>query len=159
MKKLMPALLAGVLLLGLTAPPSFAGKKKKPKPVTLEESGTIAASNPLGQVFFGVTEGEFVQVSQCGGLPTTQGLDGWVVEVPEGLMLQGGQISVKGTGSAVPHDLAIYFYDSGCGLMNDYTLNSGADEAGLMPAGAAWIVLDALVGVNTTFELSATTQI
>ncbi|HEX2240596.1 MAG TPA: hypothetical protein VHJ82_05595 [Actinomycetota bacterium] len=157
MKKLLLALLAATLVLGLTAAPSIAGKKKKPKTFTLEETGTITAMNPVGMLFFGVTEGEFVQTG-CAGIPTTQGLDGWVIQVPAELMSQGGPVSLKGTGSAVPHDLALYFYDSSCTLM-DPQLNAGADEAGLLPAGAAWIVIDSLVGANTTFTLTATTQI
>ena len=157
MRKLLAVVLMGALVAGVAASPSFAAKKKKPKPIVVEETGTIAAANPAGQVLFGVTEGEFVQVNACASMPASQGFDGYVVELPEAFGYKGGNVELVVT-SPAPHDYAIYFYDFGCGLMNDYTLNAGDDESGFIPMGARWIVIDQLVGANTSFALSATSN-
>ncbi|MGH2729516.1 MAG: hypothetical protein ACRDJI_02785 [Actinomycetota bacterium] len=160
MKRFLAVLLTGALVVAVAASPSLAGKKKKkkPVPVVLEETGTIEGSNPAGQFLFGVTEGEFVQVNACASLPASQSVDGYVVELPEAFRMKGGALELVGA-SPGPYDLAVYYYDLGCGLMNDYSLNAGSDEAGLVPAGAGWIVIDALVGANTSFTLSATSNV
>ena len=163
MKKLFATAIAASLVLGLLAGPSaLAGKKKKkPKPpatrtVTLEESGTIMAPAPTSIALFGITEGEFAQT--C-AMPASQGVDGWVVELPEDFRMGTGLIDVVGTDATGAHDLDVYFYDSACGLMVDYSLTGGADESGAIAPGAAWAVVDLFIGANATFELKATATI
>jgi extracellular elastinolytic metalloproteinase len=161
MKRFLAVLLAGALVLAVAASPALAGKKKKkkPAPVVVEETGTIQGANPAGQVLFGVTEGEFTQVHTCAQMPASQGVDGWVIELPEAFWMKGGALELAGS-SPAPYDLNVYYYDVGCTLMADVWLTGGgADEAGAVPIGAKWIVVDAIVGANNSFTLNATSNV
>ena len=160
MKKLFAMLIAATLVLGVLAGPSaFAGKKKK-KPatrtVTLEESGSMLVPAPTSIALFGITEGEFV--STC-AMPASQGVDAWVLELPDDFRLGTAQIEVVGADVTGAHDIDVYFYDSGCGLMVDYSLTGGPDESGSIAPGAAWVVVDLFVGANATIDLKATATI
>lgn len=161
MKKLFATLLAATLVFGVIAGPSaFAGKKKKkPRVVTLEESGSMVIPGPQGQVLFGITEGEFTQVHTCAQMPVSQGLDAYVIEIPEAFRFGTGSLEVTGGDTSGAHDINLYFYDAGCGLMADVWLVDGPDPQGAIPAGAAWAVLDLIVGANASFDLKATATV
>ena len=157
MKKLFAMLIAATLVLGVLAGPSaFAGKKKKTRTVTLEESGSMIVPAPSSAVLFGITEGEFVNT--C-AMPASQGVDAWVVELPEDFRLGTALIEVVGADVTGAHDVDVYFYDSGCSLMNDYSLTGGPNESGSIAPGAAWVVVDLFLGANATFDLKATATI
>jgi hypothetical protein len=161
-KKLFAVLIGASLVLGLLAGPSaLAGKKKKKKPVTvtLEESGAMKIPSPVSALFFGITEGEFVQANSCASLPASQGIDGWVVELPQEFAMGTGQVEVIGTDTSGAHDFNVYFYDAGCALMDDYSLTGGTDESGAIAPGTAFIVIDLFVGANATFDLKATATV
>lgn len=164
MKKSLIVTLAAALALGAVAAPSaVAGKKKKKKkksaPVTrtFEESGTIAAPAVTGLAIGGLTTAEFVVVNECASLPTSQGFDGHVVEIPVGFRMGTAELEILGS-SAGTYDLDAYFYDGGCGLMEPY-MRDGADPTGPIPLGAAWVAVELFVGANTSFDLKATATV
>lgn len=163
MKKLFAILVAGTLVLGVLAGPSaLAAKKKKKAPtsrtITLEESGSMAAPAPQSILLFGVTEGEFRLVNECASLPVSQGIDGWVVEVPPEFQLGTASLEVLGTDTTGAYDLDVYFLDASCSVMEPY-MQEGADPSGTILPGAAWIVIDLFAGTNATFDLKATVKV
>lgn len=165
MKKSLVFVLAAVLVAGLIGGPALAGKKKKkkaPEPVTetitYTESGTMTGPAPSSLAIGGVTESEFTVVNDCASLPSSQGLDGHVVLLPEEYKDGNATLEVVGTDATGQHDMDVYFYDSACGLMEPY-MTEGSDPSGAIPAGAAAAVVDLLVGANASFELTATNTI
>ena len=166
MKKLFATLVAMTLVLGVLAGPSaLAGKKKKKKKapvtreITFEESGSMIVPGPTGAALFGLTEAEFTQVHTCAQMPASQGVDGWVIEVPEEFRLGTATVEVVGADASGAHDFDLYFYDAGCSLMADVWLQDGADPTGAIPGGASWMVIEMIVGGNATFDLKATATI
>lgn len=167
MKKLVVALLASILVVGLVGGSALAGKKKKKKPkppapvtetITFEEEGTTrvpAFTNPVGG---GITELEFVVVNECGSMPSTQGHDGHVVELPEAYRDGNATVTVAGSDATGQYDYNVYLYDSACNLMEPY-IEEGADASGGIPAGAQWAVGDMVGGAQGSFELTTTNTI
>ena len=159
MRKLFAMLVAATLVLGVLAGPSaFAGKKKKTRTITLEESGSMAAPAPQSILLFGVTEGEFRVVNECASMPVSQGIDGWVVEVPPEFQLGTASLEVLGADTTGAYDLDVYFLDAGCTVMEPY-MQGGVDPSGTILPGAAWIVVDLFAGANATFDLKATVTV
>ena len=160
MKKSLMVMLAAALTVGAIAAPSAqAGKKKKaPKTVTFEESGTIVAPAADGVAFGGVTTMEFVIANACASPPTTQGFDGHIVELPMDFRLGTATIEVTGSDTSGAHDLDVYFYDAGCALLEPY-MTDGANPAGAIPPGATYAAIELFVGANATFDLKATATV
>lgn len=167
MRKPLIAALTAALLVGAVGVPAEAAKKKKkpakpPVPVTqtitFTEEGSLRAPAPSSLLLFGVTDGEFLVVNECGSLPATQGHDAWVIEIPAEYSDGNATVEVKGADSTGQYDLNLYFYDAGCSLM-DPELTDGVDPAGSIPGGAKWAVATMPVGANATFELTGTNTI
>ena len=136
------AVLGLALLLALTSQAAFAGKKKKaPKPYKSEE-----VSLGVAHTFAYGTTGEVVSVTaqdfqQSCAVPTSQGVDAHVFEVPpEYQKIAAGVKAIGVAAGPVGYDLDMFFYDASCAL----TFASqavGTDETGFMPAGTSWILL------------------
>lgn len=162
-KFIITALIAG-LLAGAVAPSAIAAKKKKKptapttKVVTFEESGTIVAPALTSAAFGGITTMEFIIANSCATPPTTQGHDGYIVELPMDFRAGGATIEVIGTDTSTAGDLDVYFYDAGCGLMEPY-MTEGANPAGDIPPGATWAAVELAVGANSSFTLKATATV
>lgn len=118
-------------------------------PVVVE--GEIAVGTPATEVLTSVTRGEFILT--CNPEPRTQGTDGWVITLPEGS--GDGLQRMTVTGSGGEHDLEIYFYDSECSPTGDIATEE-PDEAGPIPAGSAYAVVDLWIGVGTSFTATIT---
>lgn len=165
MRKILATTAAAALLLAVAAaPPALAKKKKKPpapvtRTITFEESGSMSIPGPTGSVLSGLTEGEFTVVNECASMPMSQGLDGYVVELPAEFQLGTATLQVLGADATGMYDMDAYFYDAACGLMDGVSLTEGADPAGGVPAGAKWVMVDLFVGANATFDLTATATI
>ena len=157
MRKVLIAGLTALLLVGAISMPATAGKKKKKKPqtITFTEEGSLRAPAPTSLVLFGVTDGEFLVVNECGSMPATQGHDAWIVEIPTDYAMGTGMLEVKGADATGAYDLNVYFYDAGCGLMEPY-LTDGADPTGPINAGAKWAIVTMPQGANATFTFTAT---
>ena len=167
MKKLVVFLLASLLVTAVVAGPASAGKKKKkPKPppapvtqtITFEEEGTAKVPVLTNKVGGGVTELEFVIKNECASLPTTQGHDGHVLELPEQYRDGNATLTLTGTDTTGQYDYNVYLYDADCNLLEPY-IEEGADATGAIPAGAQWAVVDMVMGVQGSFKLTATNTI
>ncbi len=155
MKKSLAVLVAGALVFGsLGAPSAVAKKKKKTKTITFEAEGSMAIPNPSTIAIGGITESEFTSVHECGAMPTSQGVDGFVIEVPEEYRSGTAMVNVAGSDTTGQYDMDVYFYDAGCSLMEPY-MTDGVDPAGYIPPGAAWAVVDLWVGANASFTFTA----
>jgi extracellular elastinolytic metalloproteinase len=151
LRKALALVLSLGLLVGVLGTSAQAGKKKKkPKTITFEAEGTIAGFNPVSAVIAGVTELEFREA--CAGEPASQGLDGYVVEIPRKFQNGTAMLEVKGANPTGVYDLDVYYYSTACELMEPY-LTDGEDPSGLIPPGAAWAIVDSFVGVGTGFTL------
>ena len=145
------------LVLALTAAlagPSVAKKKKKgPKPYTSEEV-TVQLGHPVfygaSGTVVGVTPQEFIR--SC-ALPSSNGLDAYVFEVPKDY--QKIQASIEATGSAegIEHDIDIYLFDSSCTSTGAFNA-AGTDESGVIAAGTAFILLHNYTGGPTTMQFT-----
>lgn len=161
MRKPLIVGLTAVLLLGAIGMPASAGKRKKKKPpqtITFTEEGSLRAPAPTSLLYFGITDGEFLVVNECASMPTTQGHDAWIVEIPTEYSDGTAMLDVKGADATGAYDLDVYFYDAGCALMEPY-LTDGVNPAGMIIGGAKWAVVTMPVGANATFTLTGTATV
>ena len=137
---------------------ALAAKKKKPKRWK-SETVSLGIAHPVvygstGQVN-SVTAHEFV--ARC-DTPASQGVDGWVFEVPG--EYQKINAVVKAVGHAagpVGYDVDIYSYDADCAIKS-VSNAEGTDENGYILAGSAWIFVHNYQGDPNTqahIELSS----
>ncbi|HJR45063.1 MAG TPA: hypothetical protein VJ927_05610 [Actinomycetota bacterium] len=133
------------------AVPASAKKKKGPKPYK-SETVTVEFGHPVfngySGTLVGVTPQEFLNT--C-AIPSSNGLDAWVFEVPAEYQKIQSLIEASGVGTtdgALLADIDIYLFDDACaahGLFN----NPGTDESGVLAPGTAYIVLHNYVGGPT----------
>ena len=144
------ALVAGLLGGALVGP--VDAKKKKPKPVKFSTTGTLVTSNPLEvEAETGVTRTEFL--NSC-SVPQSQGLDGYVIELPEKVTKKNANVTLSGTGQGIVIDLDMYFFSATCestGAISTEALN----EAGLMAAGTKFVLVSAYFGHDIDFTFSS----
>lgn len=133
---------------------------------TWDQTGTILVSNAATRLYGGISElGGACGESLDPDVPhdTWQGLDGYWFELPE--EAAGHDATMTASASAVPedapapgNDVDAWFYDAGCTLIrptqdpNAYHMATpGSTEFGVVPEGAAWVVVDLVTGANATF--------
>ena len=152
-----------LLILGLVlalaaalAAPATAAKKKGPKPFKSEVIAT-AVGHPVlysaSGTVLGVTPQEFINT--C-ALPTTNGLDAAVFEVPADYQKITSQIEATGVGTtdaAVPADVDIYLFDSSCAAVGAFN-SVGTSESGVLAAGTAYVLLHNYTGGPTDLQFT-----
>ncbi|MGH2806181.1 MAG: hypothetical protein ACRDKT_02785 [Actinomycetota bacterium] len=116
-----------------------AAPKKKPKPYK-SEVGTTGIPHPIVYGSTGsvnaITAKEFE--AQC-ATPASNGLDGYVFEVPKEYQNRVATVYATAESSATGvYDLDMYVYDKNC--VNTLAINAvGTDEVGVFGKGTAWI--------------------
>lgn len=151
------------LILALTAAlvgPAAAGKKKKkkkgPKPYV---SDTVTVD--IGHPAFFATAGTPVLITaqdflrSC-SVPSTNGLDAYVFEVPEDYQKIPALVKAIGDSApAVEYDLDMFLYDAECTNTGAFQA-VGTDEVGVMNAGTAFVMVHNYTGdpVDLHIELS-----
>lgn len=146
---------------------AFTTDNAKISPLDLEPeapftaSGTIQVGNAgtgagslagVDELSLAVTQNEFVTTQNP--KPTSQGVDGYVVSLPEQYGDGIHNISVAGT-SDNGHDIDLYFYDAGFNVIGSVA-TSAADESGVVPGGTKYIYVGLYSGANTNFNLNVT---
>ncbi len=151
----MRRLVVLVLCLALVAAPAAAkGKKKKgPKPWSSPEVAILVPHpvfyNTTGEVL-GITMQEFLNT--C-AMPATNGLDGYVFEVPAEYKGYEAAVRTVSGASAAASDLDIWVFDDACELQRGYQV-AGTDEAGFLLKDTAWMVVTNYLGdPNQLFHL------
>lgn len=140
-KILISAVAASLVVAPVGAGALAKGKKKAPKPYVSEEI-TIEMGHPAfhgnSGTLLTVTAQEFIRT--C-AIPTTNGVDAAVYEIPADYRGVAATIKAIGTGASVqPHDLDIYLYDESCTEAGFYNA-TGTDEIGILTPEAAFVVL------------------
>lgn len=98
-----------------------------------------------------MTQNEFVTTQNKA--PASQGLDGYVVEVPQ-LYADGlHTVTAAGSGDGA-YDLDLYFYDAGFTLLGSQATSS-ADESTVLPGGTRYVYVGLYSGANVAFTLTA----
>lgn len=103
--------------------------------------GHLKASNPTNfQVDVGVTRQDFED--GCDYAPRTQGVDGWVQEIPAELADGTSQITAGAESVSAVWDLDMWFYDENCTLIGSATEDTFAEaETADIPAGAKYVLV------------------
>ncbi|MGH2756845.1 MAG: hypothetical protein ACRDI3_03560 [Actinomycetota bacterium] len=143
-RRLVVPLVVLALVASLVVPSAVAGKKKKPKPWKSEE-GSIAVPHTMLISSTGernnVTLREFE--ARC-AIPATNGLDGYVYEVPKEYQTIPSKIAARGSGGT--RALYIILYDKDCQMQMYFTGSDAIpstedDTEGAMPPGIAYVGL------------------
>jgi hypothetical protein len=114
--------------------------------------GTIRGGHPGNEVGVGVTRTEFE--SDCEYTPRTNGVDGWVAEIPDHLADGTTALAASAVGSVTGvYDLDMYFYNESCGLLSAVE-NIGTDESGMIPAETAYVMVTNWVGEPVVVQLT-----
>ena len=153
-KKLLIVGLVLSLAAAFAAPAS--AKKKGPKPFK-SETITVDVGHPVlnsqSGTVVGVTPQEFINT--C-ALPTTNGLDAAVFEVPADYQSITSLIEATGVGTtdtAVPADVDIYLFDESC-VANGKFNAAGTSESGVLAAGTAFVLLHNYTGGPTDLQFT-----
>lgn len=142
------------LLGALSVSPALAKKKKAKPPITFEAAGTVALGNPGGLNDASLTGNEFTNT--C-AIPASQGVDGFVVELSEEISKVTSTVLVSGSDATGSYDLDMYFYSAECSPMGSASTEA-SDEFGAFPAGTKYVLVNAFVGAQIEFKLTATEQ-
>jgi extracellular elastinolytic metalloproteinase len=143
---------------------AFGPGKTKIEPLTLEPEepfvaeGVVQAGNAgtgIGSLAgvdasLAVTENEFVTTQNP--TPTTQGLDGHVVTLPENYGDGIHTFTLTGPGD-VSYDYDIYFYNENFELIGSVA-TAGADETEVVPGGTKYVYVGLYSGANIPFTFT-----
>ena len=147
------ALLAGALAVPATAVTS-AGSGSKAR---FEASGWLTVSNVpdetgvLPAFVNGVTVTEFR--SNCAVPPTTQGFDGYVIELPSRMRGVAATVKLQSSpGGSLIRDAYMLFFDRSCRYKGQAGWYS-EDDTGSIEAGTAYILVSASKGAQIRFTL------
>ena len=156
MKKLLVLALVLGLVVSIIGPAGAKKKKKAPKPYVTEE-----VSIELGHPVFNGNSGTLVSVTAqefmntC-AVPSSNGVDGWVFEVPAEYQTIAASAEATGTGAtdaAAPADMDMYFFDETCKQVGQANA-AGTDEFGAINPGVAFIFLHNYTGGPTTGQIT-----
>lgn len=157
-KKLLVLALVAALLAAFAAPSVAKKKKKGPKPYT-SETVTVQLGhtvlNSQSQTLVGVTPQEFL--NSC-AIPSSNGVDAWVFEVPAEYQKITSLIEAEGVGvtdGAVAADMDIYLFDAACEQIGTFN-TVGTSESGALSAGTAFILLHNYAGGPTDMSFTLT---
>ncbi len=145
------ALILGLVAGALSMPAE--AKKRKPKP--FKTTGSIAIGHPANyEADLGITRGEFTET--C-AVPQSQGIDGYVIEIPASHMKKSAKVSAVGSSETGAYDLDLFFYNASCteiGRAGDI----GTDQMGVMPPGTKYVLVNSWepAGAGIEFTFTAT---
>lgn len=140
MKKIIAV--AAALTLVLAPSSALAGKKKKgPKPYTSETASTVTGHpvlNSASGTILSITGQEFLNT--C-AVPASNGLDGYVFEVPADYQKIASSVEVTGVSPAGDlYDVDLYAFNAEC-VQTQAVNTAGTDESGSLLAGTAYVFI------------------
>lgn len=145
------AILGGIQILG-TAPAMAVAPIGGGRPF-VDPDGAVTLANAAGPDA-SVTFNDFASICST---PVTQGLDAYVVELPDAAADGVHQFATKG-GQELARDLDAYFYDAACAPTGSIASGS-ADEAGPIPPGSKWAVIVLFAGTTDGFTTTVTSTL
>lgn len=141
MKKPLALLLALTVAASIAGPASAGKKKAKgPKPFKSEEvSIQLGHSVMYGNAGtpVGITAQEFM--NNC-GLPTTNGFDAYVWEIPAEYKSVDALVTGIGSGGSAGYDIDFFLFDDACKITLA-SQSTSADEVNVMSKGTASYIL------------------
>lgn len=148
------AVIAGLLGAALVGP---ADARKKRKPIKFSASGTQAVGKPVMVGSAGLTREEFVQT--CSIPSSTQGLDGFVVELPAKVSKVNNLVTLTSSDSTGLDpigwaDIHMFFFSNSCRETGSIA-DSGPGAKGAMPAGTKYVLVSAQAGTGIHFTFSS----
>lgn len=151
MRRAIVVALIACLTAGAFAAPAVAGKKKK-KPAKFSVEGAFDIGNPADYMLnAGLVRNELELT--C-AIPTSQGTDGFVFELPAALQKVHSDASLTGQDATGGPDMDMYFYDEACASTGEVATPE-LDEYGIVPAGTKYVVVSAWMGADVTFLFEA----
>lgn len=152
-RKLVITLLVATMILGTLLAPTQAKKpKKKKSPVTFEAEGSVAIANPADLTGVGITRAEFE--SGCSVPTFTQGVDGYVIELPPKVTSVSTRVFVTGTSPSGVGLLDMFFFDEACRDMGQILGSDDFDP--IMSMGTKFVLVTNWLGDPTDFTFNAT---
>lgn len=133
--------LSMALLFAASAPPSGAAPKRAKKK-TFKAEGTFYGVGVLTHENF---------IVQCPELPTTQGVDAYVVQVPIEFGSKDSIATVVAKSTTLDGVVELSLYGFGCSQGELYL-----KPPLVVPAGTGFIIVQDLQGANGSFELKLT---
>lgn len=112
----------------------------------------VAEGNIAGPVGF-ITEPEWIV--GCPDLPLTQGVDGYVVELPNRFSTADATAHVVGTNSTGIYDMDLHFYSADCERLAVADSTEVDEETSVYPT-TRYILVEAYMGIDTNFRLEVT---
>ena len=154
MRKLLITLMVPTMILASLLAPAQARKaKKKKKPlVTFETNGSIAVANPADLFDVGITRSEFE--TGCSVPAVTQGVDGYVIELPPKVSAVTTRVLVSGTSPSGVGLLDMFFFDKTCA--NTGRILGSYDGDPIMAAGTKFVLVTNWLGDPIEFTFNAT---
>ena len=136
MKRTLILALVLALLAAVAPGSALAGKRKKkgPKPYK-SETVDVAFGHP-GTLVGGAGLARSVFEAEC-AIPSTNGTDGYVFEVPK--QYQKIDATVTAFGSNGDYDIDLFIYDESCQLSGEFGSES-EDEVGFISAGSRYVL-------------------
>jgi hypothetical protein len=127
-------------------------REERPARAKFSAVGRIKAGNPLGPDRGGVTLNEFLL--SC-STPASQGIDGWVFEIPSTFPEAGALASARGENAIGAYDLDMRFFSSACDFLGAVSTKR-SDEVGRMPGGTRFAVVSETRGIDTEVLFTVT---
>jgi hypothetical protein len=141
MKKTVALLLMLSLVACFVGPASAAKKKAKgPKPFKSEEVSIQLGHSVLygnSGTIVGITAQEFM--NNC-GIPTTNGFDAYVWEIPAEYKNVDAMVTGIGSGGSAGYDIDFFLFDDAC-KVTLASQSTSADEVNVMAKGTASYIL------------------
>ncbi|TLS36493.1 M36 family metallopeptidase [Pseudalkalibacillus caeni] len=144
---------------------AFSSDRTRIEPLTLEPEepfvagGTVQVGNAgtgIGSLAgvpatLAVTENEFVTTQNPE--PTSQGVDGYVITLPEQYADGIHNFTLDGSGDS-EYDYDIYFYNKNFEAIGGVA-TAGANESGVIPGGTKYVYVGLYSGANVPFTFTA----
>ena len=153
MQKLLTTLLVPTMIMGaLVAPVEAKKAKKKKPPVTFEADGSIAVANPADLLDVGITRSEFE--TSCSVPAVTQGVDGYVIELPPEVTAVTTRVFVTATSPSGVGLIDMFFFDENCAGMGRILGSDDFDP--IMAPKTKFVLVTNWLGDPTDFTFTAT---
>ncbi|MGI8774025.1 MAG: hypothetical protein ACR2KQ_03245 [Actinomycetota bacterium] len=157
MRRSLAVLMTACLLSGALAGTADAGKKKKKgkkkPPITFEAEGSLLIGNPADfAAAAGLTRQDFL--ATCAE-PLSQGLDGYVIELPEEFYSLSAEVLIRGADPLALYDLDLFFFSADCSPRGEQA-TPDSDELGFIAPDTKYIFVSAFTGAEITFDVTVT---
>ena len=149
-----------VLGLSLSLLTAISGPAATAAPVPFTTTGSIATSDVVDAWIVGPTSVTVREFAATCAIPTTQGFDAFVIELPSEMSRAAADVRVDWSAAASAHNVHMWFANARCGT----TGHAGAynsvlgetHEEGTFPRDTKYVLVIATLGAALDFTFTAT---